>query len=106
MLDDGAALVLGSDAPVSPLDPWLAIAAAVHRSDDDREPWGQEQALTAQEALAASVDGQPMVARGSRDDLVLLDHDPLAVADDPRSYLRGMSVALTVIAGEVAHSQV
>jgi predicted amidohydrolase YtcJ len=104
MLDDGAALVLGSDAPVSPLDPWLSIAAAVHRSDDDREPWSGEHALTAQEALAASVDGQPMVGVGSRDDLVLLDHDPLAVTDDPRSYLRGMSVALTVVAGEVVHS--
>ena len=39
MYDDGVRVVLGSDAPVSPLDPWLAIAAAVHRSDDEREPW-------------------------------------------------------------------
>jgi predicted amidohydrolase YtcJ len=31
MLDEGVELALGSDAPVSPLDPWLAIAAAVHR---------------------------------------------------------------------------
>ena len=104
MLDDGAALVLGSDAPVSPLDPWLSIAAAVHRSRRRPGAVGPEHALTAQEALAASVDGQPMVAGGSRDDLVLLDHDPLAVTDDPRSYLRGMSVALTVVAGEVVHS--
>ena len=35
MLDDGVELAMGSDAPVSPLDPWLAIAAAVHRSADD-----------------------------------------------------------------------
>ena len=104
MLDDGVPLVLGSDAPVSPLDPWLSIAAAVHRSNDDREPWVHEQALSAQEALAASVDGQPMVAPGSRGDLVLLDRDPLAETDDPRSHLRGMSVALTVVGGEVVHS--
>lgn len=38
MLDDGVELALGSDAPVSPLDPWLAIAAAVHRSADERDP--------------------------------------------------------------------
>ena len=105
MLEAGARLVLGSDAPVSPLDPWLSIAAAVHRSDDDREPWSPEQALTAQEALAASVDGQPMVARGSRDDLVLLDYDPLAATDDPRTHLRGTYVALTVVGGEVVHSR-
>jgi predicted amidohydrolase YtcJ len=102
MLDAGARLALGSDAPVSPLDPWRSIAAAVHRSDDERRPWVPEQALTAQEALAASVDGQPMVAPGARADLVLLDRDPLAETADPRSYLRGTAVALTVVAGEVA----
>jgi predicted amidohydrolase YtcJ len=102
MLESGVRLALGSDAPVSPLDPWLSIAAAVHRSDDDREPWVHEQALTAQEALAASVDGRPMVAPGSRGDVVLLDHDPLAATDDPRSHLRGTRVALTVVGGEVA----
>ena len=80
MLDAGVALVLGSDAPVSPLDPWLAMAAAVHRSADDRDAWHPEHALTAREALAASVDEQPTVGVGSRGDLVLLDHDPLAPA--------------------------
>ncbi len=39
MLDAGVELALGSDAPVSPLNPWLAMAAAVHRSADDRPPW-------------------------------------------------------------------
>ena len=82
MLDDGVELALGSDAPVSPLDPWLAIAAAVHRSADDREPWHGEQALTPAEALAASVDGQPTVGVGSPGDLVLLDADPLALGAD------------------------
>jgi predicted amidohydrolase YtcJ len=78
MLDDGVSLGLGSDAPVSPLDPWLAMAAAVHRGGGDREPWHPEQALSPREALAASVDGQPTVRPGSRGDLVLLDADPLA----------------------------
>src|SRR3546814_7113287 len=31
MADQGGALRLGSAAPVAPLDPWLAMAAAVHR---------------------------------------------------------------------------
>lgn len=104
MLDEGVRVVFGSDAPVSPLDPWLTIAAAVHRSADDREPWGAGQALTAQEALAASVDGQPMVGPGSRGDVVLLDRDPLAPADDPRAQLRDATAALTVVGGTVAHS--
>jgi predicted amidohydrolase YtcJ len=107
MLDDGVELALGSDAPVSPLDPWLAIAAAVHRSADERDPWHGEQGLTPAEALAASVDGQPTVGVGSPGDLVLLDADPLAVhADsaDTGAALRAMSVALTAVAGNVVHS--
>jgi len=106
MLDAGVELVLGSDAPVSPLDPWLAMAAAVHRSADDREPWHDEQALTPAEALAASTDGQPTVAVGSRGDLVLLDRDPLTTVDTTREtadLLRGMPVAITVVAGRVVH---
>jgi predicted amidohydrolase YtcJ len=107
MLDDGVELALGSDAPVSPLDPWLAIAAAVHRSADDRDPWHAEQALTPAEALAASVDGQPTVGVGSPGDLVLLDADPLAVGPDSAATgaaLRSMPVALTAVAGRVVHS--
>jgi predicted amidohydrolase YtcJ len=107
MLDDGVRLCFGSDAPVAPLDPWLAMAAAVHRSADDRPAWHPEQALTAREALAASVDGQPMVGVGSPADLALLDRDPLAEhADRPQAAkaLREMRVGLTVVAGRVAHS--
>ncbi len=106
MRDAGVELVLGSDAPVSKLDPWLAMAAAVHRSGDDRDPWHAEQALTSAEALAASVDGQPTVGVGSRDDLVLLDHDPLISGPDTAATaarLREVSVALTVVAGTVTH---
>jgi len=107
MLDDGVELALGSDAPVSPLDPWLAIAAAVHRSADGRDPWHAEQALTPAEALAASVDGQPTVGVGSPGDLVLLDADPLAIRETTAATaaaLRRMSVALTLVAGRVVHT--
>ena len=106
MLDAGVELALGSDAPVSPLDPWLAIAAAVHRSADDRDAWHAEQALTPFEAFAASVDGQGTVGVGSRGDLVLLDLDPLAAEESTAgtaSVLRAMPVALTVVAGRVVH---
>jgi predicted amidohydrolase YtcJ len=109
MLDDGVELALGSDAPVSPLDPWLAMAAAVHRSADDRGPWHGEQALTVREVLATSVDGQPTVGVGSRGDVVLLDRDPLLRDLDPAdtaalgSALRAMPVAATVVAGRVVH---
>ena len=111
MLDDGVDLVLGSDAPVSPLDPWLAMAAAVHRSADDRDPWHGEQAITVAEALAASVDGQPMVRPGSRADLVLLDRDPLLRDLSPGdtgalgAALRAMTSAYTMVAGRSVHDR-
>lgn len=94
LLDAGVPLTLGSDAPVSPLDPWLAVDAAVRRTGDDRPAWHPEQALTRQEALAASVDGR-RVAPGAPGDLVLLDDDPLAAVRP--------GVALTVVAGRIVH---
>src|SRR5690625_77309 len=72
LLDAGAELVLGSDAPVAPLDPWLAMAAAVHRSADEREGWFPAQQLQPREALAASTDGVLALEPGGRGDVVLL----------------------------------
>lgn len=106
LLAAGADLRLGSDAPVARLDPWLAMAAAVHRSADERPPWTASEALTPVQALAASTDGQGTVAPGSRGDLALLDHDPLAAADDTAAaarQLRAVRVAATVVGGRVTH---
>ncbi|MCW2834791.1 MAG: amidohydrolase, partial [Nocardioides sp.] len=107
MLDDGVEVVLGSDAPVSPLDPWLAMAAAVHRAAATDEPWHPEQSITARQALAASTDGWGTVAVGHPGDLVLLDADPLAGTDDAHhaDRLRSMGehVLGTWVAGERVH---
>ncbi len=104
--DDGVELALGSDAPVSPLDPWLAIAAAVHRSADERDPWHPEQALTVAEALGASTDGRGTVAAGHPADLALLDADPLAAGSSHEQAvaLRSMQVGATWVAGRLVHS--
>ena len=99
LADAGVPLVFGSDAPVANLDPWIAIAAAVHRSKDDRDPWHQEQAVSVAEAVAASV--RSTIAVGQPADLVALDADP-ASADPAR--LRQMPVALTLLGGDTTHS--
>lgn len=98
MLEAGVHVVFGSDAPVAPLDPWLAISAAVHRSDDHRMPWGPDQTLTIRQALAASVMTRVEVDQPA--DLVLLDADPLTA--DPAE-LRQMPVAATLVAGRLVH---
>lgn len=99
LLDAGAALLLGSDAPVSPLDPWITISAAVSRSRDGREPWHPEQTITVGEALAASTHST--VAAGEPADLIAVDLDPFAASGDE---LRAMPVALTLLAGQPTHS--
>lgn len=94
LLDAGATLVFGSDAPVSPLDPWLGISAAVSRSRDEREPWHPEQRISNAEALAASTRGS--VAVGQPADLVVTELDPLTASGEE---LRHMTVAATLLGG-------
>jgi predicted amidohydrolase YtcJ len=106
LLDAGATLRLGSDAPVAPLDPWLAMAAAVHRSSDGRPPWNPAESLTAREALAASTDGRGTLRPGSRGDVALLDADPLAPhgsTAETAEHLRATSVAATFVGGRPTH---
>jgi predicted amidohydrolase YtcJ len=96
LLDAGAELELGSDAPVAPLDPWIAIAAAVTRSRDGREPWHPEQRIPVDEALRASQGGVAALAEGGPADLLITDEDPRTC--DPES-LRTMPVHATMVAG-------
>jgi predicted amidohydrolase YtcJ len=98
LLDAGAEIRLGSDAPVSPLDPWNTIAAAVTRTRGDREPWHPEQRITVPEAFAAST--RTTVAVSQPADLVVTESDPLRVAPDD---LRDVVVAATLLGGRLTH---
>lgn len=99
LLEAGAELELGSDAPVAPLDPWITMAAAVTRGRDGRAPWHAEQALTTADALRASWGRVAGLADGLAADLVITEADPLA---DPEA-LRTMPVWGTMLAGEWTH---
>ena len=105
LYDDGVQVVLGSDAPVSPLDPWASMAAAVHRGKDHNEPWHPEHTLTVHEALAASTHGFGTVAPGHPADLALLESDPLPSGSsyEQAQALRAMRVAATWVNGRQAH---
>ncbi len=100
-LDAGAQLAFGSDAPVSPLDPWRSIAAAVFRTDNSLPPWHPEQGISIAEALASSARGKSGVAVGQIADLVLVEEDPLSA---PADILRRMPVGMTVRGGEITYS--
>jgi predicted amidohydrolase YtcJ len=105
LVDAGVGLAFGSDAPVAPLDPWLAMASAVYRGEPGQPPWYPQHSLSAAEALAASTGGQERVGVDSPADLVLLDADPLAGTDpaDSARNLREMPVAATWVAGRLVH---
>jgi predicted amidohydrolase YtcJ len=96
----GAELRLGSDAPVSPLDPWQAVADAVARTADDRPPWHPEQALPLDVALAAACDGRRLPLVGAPADLAVVAGD-LAGASAER--VRATTVLATLVAGRFTH---
>lgn len=103
--DAGVELRLGSDAPVAPLDPWLAMAAAVHRSGDAGPAWHPEQSLLPAEALAASTDGVRLEV-GQPGDVVLVDRDPLAVpgeSAEAAAALLETPVVATFVAGRCVY---
>ena len=102
--DAGVRLRMGSDAPVAPLDPWMAISAAVFGTESsDREPFQPEQCLDARTALAASTAvGRDRPEPGDPADLVLLDRDPYAVSTPEE--MRAMPVAATMLAGRWTYS--
>ncbi len=102
LIDAGVRLRLGSDAPVAPLDPWVAIGAAVARALPGDVPWQPSESLSVIEAIAASTNsGRTTLRPGDDADLVLLDVDPHEC--DPAA-LASMPVAATLVAGEFVFS--
>ncbi|NMD58467.1 MULTISPECIES: amidohydrolase [Tsukamurella] len=91
----GIDVVFGSDAPVTPLDPWSAISAAVTRSRDGDPPWQPWEAVDVETALRLSA--RTRLAVGEPADLVALGAEPAPHA------LRTMPVDLTLVAGGITH---
>ena len=108
LLDAGATLAFGTDAPVTPTDPLAAVYAAVTRRDaDTREPaggWLPAEALTVPEALRAYTAGSACAAGRAADlgvlapgmlaDLVVLDRDLTVI--DPEAILQTRVLATYV----------
>ena len=109
----GGVIALGSDWPVVPFDPFIAIHGAVTRQNLHGEPaggWLPEERLSLPEALSAYGHGAAYAAHaddhrgtirvGADADLVVLDRDLLAL---DASAIIGTGVALTVVDGRVVH---
>jgi predicted amidohydrolase YtcJ len=111
LVDSGAVVANGSDAPIEELDPLAGICAGVLRTLDEREAWHPEQAVTAEQALEATVLAPAWLARDERRrgklvpgflaDLVVLDRDPLAI---PPEELPEVEVVATMLGGRWVHN--
>jgi predicted amidohydrolase YtcJ len=110
LLDAGARLANGSDAPVEELDPLQGLVAGVLRTLDERPAWRPEQAVAVEEALRATCSDPAWLARDERRrgtltpgklaDLVIIDRDPLAV---PPEALPELRILATMVGGRWTH---
>jgi predicted amidohydrolase YtcJ len=114
LLDAGALLAFGSDAPVETPNPFVGIHAAVTRQDaDDRPPggWYPEERLSVEEAVRAYTEGAARsapylpgvtgtLAVGAVADLLVLDRDIFTV--EPQEIKQVMPLA-TVVGGEALY---
>jgi predicted amidohydrolase YtcJ len=102
LLDSGALVANGSDAPVEELDPWAGVVAAVGRH------WREDQRLTLEQALHATCVAPAWLSHDERArgtlvpgryaDLVVLDRDPY------ESDLDDVHVVATMVAGRWVHN--
>ena len=107
LLDSGAVVVNGSDAPVEELDPLAGIRAGVLRTIDDRPAWRPEQALTIEQAIVASTVTPAWLAGDERRrgrllpgllaDLVVLSRDPFTCPPDE---LESVEIVSTMVGGK------
>ena len=110
----GGVVALGSDWPVVPFDPFLALNSAVNRQTREGAPpdgWLPGERLSIPEALSAYGHGSAFAAFaegrrgtlrvGADADIVVLDRDMLA---EGPSAIIGTRVASTVVGGAIVHA--
>ena len=113
LLDNGAILAFGSDAPVAPYDPMLGIYAAITRQDTNGNPadgWYPNEKMNMAEVIYAYTMGPAIVAGKQADqgsitpgkwaDLIVLSQDLFDI--EPDSIL-DTQVDLTIFASDVVY---
>ena len=105
LVDSGAVVANGSDAPVEELDPWAGVVAAV------LDHWREDQRLTVDQALHAVCVAPAWLSHDERTrgtlipgryaDLVVLDRDPLTCEPEE---LREVQVVATMLGGRWTHN--
>lgn len=112
LLENGAILAFGSDAPVEVPDPLLGIYSAVYRrrpSEPESTPWYPEESLSMFDAIAGYTKGaayavgderlRGTIAPGKLADMVILGDDLMAAPEDR---IMGLEVRGVMIGGKLA----
>jgi predicted amidohydrolase YtcJ len=106
----GASLAMGSDWPVSSVDPWQGISVAVSRrppGESGAAPLGAGEGIPLSVALDAytrgsasllALEGDGMLRVGAPADIGVASVDPFSVADDDLFHTRAVA---TLVDGEV-----
>jgi len=112
LLDSGAVVVNGTDAPVEDVDPIACFYASVTRRLPDGSQFYPEQCMTREEALRSyTLDGayamfeedlKGSITPGKLADLVVLTQDVLTV---PEEDIPATKVAYTVVGGQIAYER-
>lgn len=113
LIDSGALVINGTDAPVEDVDPIMSYHASVTRRTVDGSTFYPGQRMTRMEALqsytiwaaraAFEEDIKGSLTPGKLADVVVLSHNLLTVADDE---IEDAEVLYTIVGGEVVYENV
>lgn len=118
LLESGALLALGSDAPIADVNPFLGIHSALYRQRPERMgegAWYPQQCMTLEQAIygytlgaARAVGWEATIGSitpGKRADLIALDRDLFALAESgvTGAEMAETAVELTVFDGEIVY---
>jgi predicted amidohydrolase YtcJ len=115
LLEAGAVVAFGTDAPVEPIDPWPGLSMAVTRIDGSwpagSEPFGPDERVTLEQALRAACVAPAVTAAetdrgrlipGQRADLLVIPAEALVHPIEPGGSLATARPRLVMIDGEIA----
>jgi predicted amidohydrolase YtcJ len=116
LVDAGAVVAFGTDAPVEPIDPWPGLSMAVTRIDgswpEGIPPFGRQERLTLEAALRAQCVAPPTVAAedadrgrltvGQRADLIVIPQEAVTNPIEPGGALATARPRVVIIDGDVA----
>src|SRR5262249_37383663 len=106
LLESGAVVANGSDAPIEELDPLAGIRAGGLRTIDERPAWHPEQTLAGEHAREATCSAPRRLAGDERRRGRLLPGylaDLVVLSTDPYEDLAGSEVVATMAGGRWVH---